>query len=79
MDDDRWERRAAALKTANERYQWKRAAIDKLLAEAEAELDESIKAANDLIPRRRRKPASKIEEKARRIVAASDLRQRAQG
>ena len=77
--DDRWQRRALALQTARERYEWKRTAIEKLLAEAKAELDAAVVEANAMIPKAAAKPVNKVEEKARRIVAAVDAIRSAQG
>ena len=77
--DDRWQRRALALQTARERYEWKRTAIEKLLAEAKAELDAAIVEANAMIPKAAPpKPRDRLAEKAKRIVAAMDARRSAQ-
>ena len=77
--DDRWQRRALALQTARERYEWKRTAIEKLLVEAKAEWDAAVVEANAMISKAAAKPVNKVEEKARRIVAAVDARRSAQG
>ena len=77
--DDRWQRRAAALKTADERFAWKMEAIKRLIVEASAERDAAIVEANAMIPKAAAKPVNKVEEKARRIVAAVDARRSAQG
>ena len=78
--DDRWQRRAAALKTADERFAWKMEAIKRLIVEASAERDAAIVEANAMIPKAAPpKPRDRLAEKAKRIVAAMDARRSAQG
>jgi hypothetical protein len=72
--DDRWQRRALALQTAKERYEWKRTAIEKLLAEAKAEFDAAVREANAVIPKYAAKPRDKVREKAARLLAMRERR-----
>lgn len=49
--DDRWAKRAEAIRLAKLRYGWQVDLTTKLLAEAKAEYDAALRSANDLIPR----------------------------
>jgi hypothetical protein len=72
--DVRWQRRALALQTAKERYEWKRTAIEKLLAEAKAEFDAAVREANEMIPKFAAKPRDKVEAKVARLLAMRERR-----
>ena len=68
MEDDRWQRRAAALKTADERFAWKMEAIKRLIVEASAERDAAVVEANAMIPKAAKSPRDRMEEKASRML-----------